>query len=135
MFMIWHAGLRGAIALTLCMQLGPWVDALDGPGTRHILQTATYFLICVFLLVFGGSTEAMLRYLNVPMGKETDSEKLYKSEVPGALQNGLASLHDNVFVPLFVGDAKLAAQFSESDKGKEVEEVLRHALGKPSVTH
>jgi len=128
MFMIWHAGLRGAIALTLCMQLGPWVDVLDGPGTRHILQTATYFLICVFLLVFGGSTEALLNYLNIDMGKQTDSEKLYRSEVPETVQKGFASIDENVFVPLFIGDAALAAKIQEVDN-EDVEDVLKRACG------
>jgi len=130
MFMIWHAGLRGAIALTLCMQLGPWVDVLDGPGTRHILQTATYFLICVFLLIFGGSTEAFLKYLNIPMNKQTDTGMLYESEVPEYLQKGFASLDQHVFSPLFIGDAELAAKDHEMDKETDVEEVLKRACGK-----
>jgi len=130
MFMIWHAGLRGAIALTLCMQLGPWVDVLDGPGTRHILQTATYFLICVFLLVFGGSTEAFLKYLNIPLGKQTATGKLYEKEVPEYLRKGFASLDENVFVPLFVGDAELAAKIHESDKETDVEEVLKRDVAR-----
>jgi len=128
MFMIWHAGLRGAIALTLCMQLGPWVDALDGPGTRHILQTATYFLICVFLLVFGGSTEIMLKYLGIPMGEKTAPDKLYKSEMPQAIQNTWSALDKHVFVPLFVGSAEMAEKITEEDKELEVEEVLKSAL-------
>jgi len=128
MFMIWHAGLRGAIALTLCMQLGPWVDVLDGPRTRHILQTATYLLICVFLLVFGGSTEGMLKYHNIDMGKQTDSGQIYRTEVPGAIQRAFASLDEFVFVPLFIGDAELAAKINEGDKDTDVEEVLKRAL-------
>merc|ERR1719386_641168 len=107
MFMMWHAGLRGAIALTLCMQLGPWVDVLDGPRTRHILQTATYFLICVFLLVFGGSTEALLKYLKIDTGKQTDPDKLWRGEIPEAIQKGFSSLDENIFVPLLIGDAAL----------------------------
>jgi len=129
MYIIWHAGLRGAIALTLCMQLGPWVDVLDGPGTRHILQTATYFMICVFLIVFGGSTEAMLTYLNIDMGKQTDPDKLWKGEIPEAIQKGFSALDDAILVPLLVGDAALAAKFQESDKDTDVEDVLRRAYG------
>jgi len=129
MFMIWHAGLRGAIALTLCMQLGPWVDILDGPGTRHILHSATYFLICVFLLVFGGSTEVLLKFFKIDMGKQTDPESLYRSEVHEAIQVGFASLDENVLVPLFIGDANMAAKIQESDKDTNVEDVLKRACG------
>jgi len=130
MFMIWHAGLRGAIALTLCMQLGPWVDVLDGPGTRHILCTATFFMICVFLLVFGGSTEILLKYLGIPMGEKTDPELLYRSEVHDAIQKGFASLDENIFVPLFVGDADLAAKMAtDAELTNDVEDVLKRACG------
>jgi len=125
MFMMWHAGLRGAIALTLCMQLGPWVDVLDAPGTRHILQTATFLLICVFMLVFGGSTEILLEALKVPMGDESDPEKLYRTETSGATQILLANIDRNLMAPLFIGDERAEAQIDESLKEMEVEEALK----------
>merc|ERR1719487_3128584 len=56
MFMMWHAGLRGAIAMALSLELGKWVDVIDGDGTRRALQTATFLILCTFLLIFGGST-------------------------------------------------------------------------------
>jgi len=127
MFMMWHAGLRGAIALTLCMQLGPWVDVLDGPGTRHILQTGTYFLICVFLLVFGGSTQACLVKLGISMGEEAAPDKLYKSEFPGSVQSLFAMVDEKVMVPVFVGNSRLAETIKESDRQREVEDVLKVA--------
>lgn len=36
-----HAGLRGAIALVLCWELGDWVDELEGAGTKETLVTST----------------------------------------------------------------------------------------------
>lgn len=74
--MMWHAGLRGGIALVLCFGLGDWVDVLDGEGTRAALTEATFALICVFLLVFGGSTQLCLKLLKIPMGGTSDPSEL-----------------------------------------------------------
>jgi NhaP-type Na+/H+ or K+/H+ antiporter len=41
--MMTHAGLRGAIAMVLCMELGDWVDKEEGEGTTQMLQTCTFF--------------------------------------------------------------------------------------------
>ena len=35
-----HAGLRGAIALVLCWELGDWVDEIEGSGTKEMLVTS-----------------------------------------------------------------------------------------------
>jgi len=67
-FMMWHAGLRGGIALVLALDLGKWVDELDGPGTREALRNATLLVIVVFLLIFGGTTEAALKCMKIQMG-------------------------------------------------------------------
>eukprot|EP00927_Polykrikos_kofoidii_P018198 TRINITY_DN18390_c0_g1_i1.p1 TRINITY_DN18390_c0_g1~~TRINITY_DN18390_c0_g1_i1.p1 ORF type:complete len:701 (-),score=118.49 TRINITY_DN18390_c0_g1_i1:171-2273(-) len=80
MVMMWHAGLRGGIALSLVLDLGDWVDALDGQGTKSLLRNATFLLIGVFLLVFGGSTEAMLNWLGLPMGDSVDKDALFYEE-------------------------------------------------------
>lgn len=123
--MMWHAGLRGAIALTLCMQLGPWVDTLDAPGTRHILQTATFFLIVVFLFVFGGSTEVLLKTFKVPMGEESEPDKLWRTEASSASQTMLSHIDRKFMVPIFIGDERLEAQVDESLKEMEVEDALK----------
>lgn len=127
MFMMWHAGLRGGIALVLCMQLGPWVDVLDGPETRHILQTATFFMICVFLVVFGGSTEICLRKLGISMGEASATDKLYNAEMPGSLRRFLTALDEKVCEPIFVGSARSKYQERNSDE-LDLEEVLKSAL-------
>uniref|UniRef100_A0A7R9ZWL3 Cation/H+ exchanger transmembrane domain-containing protein n=1 Tax=Pyrodinium bahamense TaxID=73915 RepID=A0A7R9ZWL3_9DINO len=64
MFMMWHAGLRGGIALVLCLQLGTWC----GQKQKIQLIQATTLLICVFLLVFGGTTSLLLKCLGIPLG-------------------------------------------------------------------
>merc|ERR1719162_1181158 len=52
MFMMWHGGLRGGIALALAWELGKWVDMVEGKeGFTNSLRTCT-FLIIIFFLVF-----------------------------------------------------------------------------------
>jgi len=64
--MMWHAGLRGGIALVLTLELEKWVDE-DAPHTRDQLRNATVFIIVFFLLFFGGSTKVLLKCLGIPM--------------------------------------------------------------------
>jgi NhaP-type Na+/H+ or K+/H+ antiporter len=134
MFMMWHAALRGAISLTLSMQLGEWVDSLDGPGTRHILQTGTYILIIVFLFVFGGSTEFFLEHLKIPM-KETadpDPNKLYNKELsPG--QKDFLNAVDSKLTSLLVGDKEaISAESKNIPEDLEIEDVLEQYFNQPS---
>mmetsp|Transcript_63637 Transcript_63637/g.149141 ORF Transcript_63637/g.149141 Transcript_63637/m.149141 type:complete len:609 (-) Transcript_63637:142-1968(-) len=65
-FMMWHAGLRGGIALVLTLELEPWVDE-GSPGTRDTLRNATILIIVFFLLFFGGTTKVLLKCLGIPM--------------------------------------------------------------------
>lgn len=127
MFMMWHAALRGGISLTLCMQLGGWVDDLDGLGTRHTLQTATFWLICVFLLVFGGSTEVALKTLKIPMGEDAPRDKLYQEEVLLGAKAGISDFHDRVMMPLFVGDSK-KSDYHRHMQSMDVEDYLKTTL-------
>jgi sodium/hydrogen exchanger 8 len=117
LFMMWHAGLRGGIALVLCMELGPWVDQIETTCSRHTLQTATYFVIVVFLLVFGGSTETCLRKMKVPTGvTNPDPDRLYR-DVPESRKQLLNRLND-VFVQHLVGKEKWE-EYLKSDEQKE----------------
>eukprot|EP00418_Pyrodinium_bahamense_P032624 CAMPEP_0179152242 /NCGR_PEP_ID=MMETSP0796-20121207/73972_1 /TAXON_ID=73915 /ORGANISM="Pyrodinium bahamense, Strain pbaha01" /LENGTH=586 /DNA_ID=CAMNT_0020853433 /DNA_START=48 /DNA_END=1808 /DNA_ORIENTATION=- len=73
--MMWHAGLRGGIAMALCLE----IDAKDSTEvTRDTLQEATFFVICVFLLLFGGTTERALQRLGIPLGAEMPEDVLCK---------------------------------------------------------
>ncbi|CAE7273976.1 Sodium/hydrogen exchanger 8 [Symbiodinium microadriaticum] len=65
-FMMWHAGLRGGIALVLTLELEPWVDE-GSRGTRDTLRNATILIIVFFLLFFGGTTKVLLKCLGIPM--------------------------------------------------------------------
>jgi len=54
--MMWHAGLRGGIALVLALEIdSEWCDY-----KKAIINT-TFLIICVYLVVFGSTTELMLK--------------------------------------------------------------------------
>merc|ERR1719487_228788 len=107
LFMMWHAGLRGAIALALSLELGKWVDELDGKGTRRALQTATFFLICTFLLVFGGTTKYCLKHLEIETaetrGSEYPADYLAKTEKIAPMNGFLHWLDHDVLSPVLIG--------------------------------
>jgi sodium/hydrogen exchanger 8 len=120
-FMMFHAGLRGAIALSLSLELGSWVDDIDGAGTRRALQTATFLVILTFLIVFGGSTQACLRALGISMGRDMPANALSKTEFYGGMR-GTSKWLDKVFLtPLLVGHS-----WKADDKGEEdAEDAIR----------
>jgi len=119
-FMMWHAGLRGAIALALALELGHWVDVIDGPGTRRALQTATFFLICVFLLLFGGSTSFMLKQLGIETGKDYAPDHLSKTEDMGPLRSLLTWLDRKILSPALIGH-----EHEHQEDEVDVEELLK----------
>lgn len=124
MFMMFHAGLRGAIALALVFELGKWVDDIDGAGTRRALQTATMLLIVIFLVIFGGSTSACLSALGIPMGQDMPSNALSKTEDIGGMRQILKWLDATFFSPILVGEVQ---KKSEKTEERDVEDVLREA--------
>lgn len=90
-------------------------------------------MICVFLLVFGGSTEACLKKCGIAMGESSASDGLYKTEAPRSLQRLLASIDEKVCVPLFVGHARMAERIKEANTEElVVEDVLRSAMNSGS---
>lgn len=120
MFMMWHAGLRGAIALALSLELGEWVDEVDGAGTRTALQTATFFIIVTFLLIFGGSTSSCLKHLKVPNGIDRPTDYLSKTEDYGAMRGFLKWLDKAVLAPLLTGN-----RTPNEEEEQDVEDRLR----------
>eukprot|EP00930_Biecheleria_cincta_P033717 TRINITY_DN23356_c0_g1_i1.p1 TRINITY_DN23356_c0_g1~~TRINITY_DN23356_c0_g1_i1.p1 ORF type:complete len:695 (+),score=99.17 TRINITY_DN23356_c0_g1_i1:75-2159(+) len=111
---MWHAGLRGGIALALTFELGDWVDHLDGEGTRKQLQKGTVIVICVFLLVFGGSTECTLRLLQIPAGKEAGGQQLYGPDDSHGIGWKLLEHIHKLFARVLVGkDAQSAVYMKE----------------------
>merc|ERR1712039_337381 len=94
-FMMWHAGLRGGIALVLTLQLGTWVPWRE----REQLRNATLIVICAFLLIFGGSTQYFLKLMHIPMGSEPEEMK-HKN---GRLRKSVTWTEQNIIEPLLVG--------------------------------
>lgn len=121
-FMMWHAGLRGAIAMALSLDLGPWVDVLDGPGTRRALQTATFLLICVFLLLFGGTTTLALKACGISMGRKEPADALSRTELQGPLLDVLRTLDRKIFAPLLLGHGD---KHYTNEGEDDLEELLR----------
>eukprot|EP00971_Amphidinium_carterae_P246202 4889705-Amphidinium_carterae.1 len=119
-FMMWHAGLRGGIALVLALDLGPWVDELNGPGTREVLRNATLLVIVVFLLVFGGSTEPALKCMGIPMG---DPPPMPIRD--SAFRRCLMSVSKGAFKPVLVGSRDVEDHLS----GGVVKQILEEAEG------
>jgi len=114
-FMMFHAGLRGAIALSLSLELGSWVDDIDGVGTRRALQTATFLVILTFLIVFGGSTSACLKALGISMGRDMPANALSKTEFYGGMRGALKWLDKVFLTPLLVGHSWKADDKAEED--------------------
>jgi len=119
-FMMWHAGLRGGIALALAWELGPWVDIVEGTvGYRNSLHSATFLIIIVFLIVFGGSTSAFLNYFEIPMGKEYAKDHLSNTETKGlSLKNFLDYLDRHALTPVLIGHEMAKQQKEEDEQGE-----------------
>eukprot|EP00434_Breviolum_minutum_P019046 symbB.v1.2.016791.t1/scaffold1270.1/size227213/3 len=119
LFMMWHAGLRGAIALVLCWELGDWVDELEGAGTKETLVTSTLVVICVFLLTFGGTTQLMLHCLGIRTGEDAPEDYL-SGHMLSCSKTCATILDKNCLWPCLVGDP--------STKDESLAELTRHAL-------
>eukprot|EP00928_Gymnodinium_smaydae_P026863 TRINITY_DN20962_c0_g1_i1.p1 TRINITY_DN20962_c0_g1~~TRINITY_DN20962_c0_g1_i1.p1 ORF type:complete len:606 (-),score=142.83 TRINITY_DN20962_c0_g1_i1:194-1873(-) len=99
---MWWAGLRGGIALVLCLDLGRWADE-GWPEARQTLRNATFVVVCTFLVCFGGTTSPLLKVLGIPMGREVADDHLYRTATQ-SLQLFLRCLHRRVMLPILVGD-------------------------------
>ncbi|CAE7838953.1 Slc9a8 [Symbiodinium sp. CCMP2592] len=120
LFMMWHAGLRGAIALVLCWELGDWVDETEGPGSKEILITSTLVVICVFLLAFGGTTQCMLRCLNIRMGEDMPENYLTGNTMLSCARNCGHAIDRRLLWPCLVG--------GPNSKDATLEELTRSAV-------
>jgi len=100
LFMMWHAGLRGGIALVLVLEMGDWVDVNNGPGTKQVLLNTTVVVIVVFLMIFGGTTKFALRKLGIPMGVEVDERYLYDRSLLNCVHGVFTSVDAWVMQPL-----------------------------------
>jgi len=113
--MLFHSGLRGGIGLVLSLELGAYVDEDNGPGTKDSLVYATFVMICVYLVVFGGSTAFTLRSLNIPYGDEVAMDAcLYGSAAEsGIFYRWGMQFRRKVLKPLLVGKSSDRSQQQE----------------------
>lgn len=70
--MMWHSGLRGGIALVLALEIdSEWCDY------KAAIINTTFLIICVYLVVFGSTTEIMLKRFGFSGSREEqDAEQL-----------------------------------------------------------
>jgi len=106
LFMIWHAGLRGGIALMLALLMGDWVDKTDGPGTKQVLVNTTLVVIVAFLLIFGGTTTMCLKALGIPMGQEYADDYLLRDSAFDFTQSCWKRLDERFLSPILVGSTE-----------------------------
>lgn len=123
--MMWHAGLRGGIAFVLCMELGDWVDVIDGKGTKLKLRTATFMTVCVFLLGLGGTTKLMLKRRGIRCGETSANDILYKKEFGGRTRRFFESLHHSCLKPLLIGDLELKTTMDSGVIGQVISEAAQ----------
>lgn len=116
LLMMWHAGLRGAIALVLCWELGDWVDEIEGVGTKEMLVTSTLVVICAFLIIFGGTTQLMLSCLSIRTGEDVPDDYLSR-HMPKCSKACAGSVDKKCLWPCLVGN-----------KEASLTEVTRHAI-------
>mmetsp|Transcript_10747 Transcript_10747/g.19996 ORF Transcript_10747/g.19996 Transcript_10747/m.19996 type:complete len:649 (-) Transcript_10747:2-1948(-) len=123
LFMVWHAGLRGAVSLWLSFHIGDWMDDVEIKGTRLAVQRAVLLLIVVFILVFGGTTRPCLRLLQISMGHDHAEDELSKTEMPFTWESALLHwMHTHVFAPFLISEA--VASEAKREQSQDIEDVL-----------
>lgn len=76
MVVMWHAGLRGAIAVALAYQV-------VGPNA-HMVRAATMLMVVGTTFLFGGSTKWLLDRLHIPTGWGTGDDEPPPDAAPAA---------------------------------------------------
>lgn len=103
---MWHAGLRGGIALLLSMDID--TSWCHDKGT---IINATFIIICSTLVLFGGTTEPMLQLLGLQDYGKADEEEANSlmNEVtqdgPAMTKKGIFTTIHRAFKCMLVGDA------------------------------
>jgi sodium/hydrogen exchanger 8 len=103
--MLWHAGLRGGIALTLALQLNDWCEH------KAVLVTGTFIVIFALMVVMGSTIDFMLNLCKIEQGcvQETVDYKDLHSAAQDA-KGAQGWLHSKVLHPMMVGDAAVQKQ-------------------------
>jgi len=140
--MMWHAGLRGGIALCLVMQIGDWVENPEDlqnpekPSRKTVLVTATFLVITLLLVIMGGTTDMMLEKLQIETGvkeEELTYDELHTAactiEPNDTLFWRVWKFHHQVVHRVLVGDRVLQRYIQgQEPSDAEDEEVGEHEL-------
>jgi len=104
-YMMWHGGLRGGIALVLAIELdGDWCKQ------KGIVLSGTFFVMASLLLVMGSSTEVVLAKLGMS-GEEEEDAPVADSAVFQHMPSGLLVMEDDYDRWQFRVAAKLNQMF------------------------
>eukprot|EP00747_Dinoflagellata_sp_TGD_P076460 gnl/TRDRNA2_/TRDRNA2_159156_c0_seq1.p1 gnl/TRDRNA2_/TRDRNA2_159156_c0~~gnl/TRDRNA2_/TRDRNA2_159156_c0_seq1.p1 ORF type:complete len:134 (+),score=21.51 gnl/TRDRNA2_/TRDRNA2_159156_c0_seq1:36-404(+) len=117
--MLWHAGLRGGIALTLALEINDWAEH------KAILVMATFIVITAFLIVMGSTVDFMLEALQIPRGPEHQGASLSYAELLRQCEPGdsdsyavrPAKMFGRALHPMLVGEAALSRRARPSIYG------------------
>jgi NhaP-type Na+/H+ or K+/H+ antiporter len=103
--MMWHAGLRGGIALTLALQLNDWAEH------KAVLVTGTFIVIFCLMVMMGSTIDAMLNLCNIEQGCVTEAVSYRDLHIAAIEAKGMgSSFHIRVLHPMLVGDAAIQKQ-------------------------
>lgn len=73
--MMWHAGLRGGIAMVLALEIdSEWCDY------KPAIINTTFIIVCVYLVVFGSTTEIMLKWFGFSGSHADHDEEEFSAE-------------------------------------------------------
>jgi len=103
--MLWHAGLRGGIALTLALQLNDWCEH------KAVLVTGTFIVIFAMMVMMGSTIDFMLNLCKIEQG--CSQESMHYKDLHSAAQDGTGAqswFHNKVLHPVLVGDAVVQKQ-------------------------
>lgn len=130
LFMIWHAGLRGAISLWLCMHIHEWMDDIEGPGTRLAVETGVLILLVALTAIFASSTKTCLKMVGMRMGEHFAHDHLSKAELRPEMSVLMVWVNDNILFPALVGSETEfnAAEIVRFNRRVDAEVMLKDAF-------
>jgi len=132
-FFMWFAGLRGAIAFVL---------SLDIPTSNSgVMRSTTIVIIFFTIFVMGGLTIPLLETLRIPTGVDLDApttEDIAYGKLNVKMQSGWKNFDDKILKPFFLKPGALehrpiGMQLQDLEPHKDNDVELRHADGTINV--
>lgn len=94
--MLFWAGLRGAVAFALALDVGE--------GTKgHAMLSTTLLIVTISVIVFGGTTTRMLEKYNIETGV-TEERKRGRSAIPRVRSNWFTRMNRSYVQPFFISE-------------------------------